>query len=103
MELPSDRPNGPYAPNANGDGKTKGGNGWGRQPMGKKKGRGYAHKYKVLALVDRTSGRAKSMVVDDLKANTLVRARFAPRSTPRFARRPRQRAAHDCHRHRRRS
>ena len=40
--------------------------------MGKKKGRGYADKYKVLALVDRTSGRAKSMVVDDLKASTLV-------------------------------
>ena len=40
--------------------------------MGKKKGRGYADKYKVLALVDRTSGRAKSMVVEDLKANTLV-------------------------------
>ena len=31
------------------------------------------------------------------------RARFAPRSPPRFARRPRQRAAHDCHRNRRRS
>ena len=40
--------------------------------MGKKKGHGYADKYKVLALVDRTSGRAKSMVVDDLKASTLV-------------------------------
>ena len=44
----------------------------GRQPISKKKGRGYADKYKVLALVDRTSGRAKSMVVDDLKANALV-------------------------------
>ena len=31
------------------------------------------------------------------------RARFVPRSPPRFARRPRQRAAHDCRRHRRRS
>ena len=41
----------------------------GRRPMGKKKGRGYAHKYKVLALVDRISGRAKSMVVDDLNPN----------------------------------
>ena len=40
--------------------------------MGKKKGRGYADKYKVLALVDLTNGRAKSMVVDELKANTLV-------------------------------
>ena len=37
-----------------------------------KKGRGYAHKRKVLALVDRSTGRAKSMVVDDLKAKTLV-------------------------------
>ena len=42
------------------------------KPKGEKKGRGYAHKHKVLALVDRTSGRAKSMVVDDLKATTLV-------------------------------
>lgn len=37
-----------------------------------KKGRGYAHKHKVLALVDRETGRAKSMIVDDLKAKTLV-------------------------------
>ena len=34
--------------------------------------RGYAHKHKVLALVDRTSGKARSMVVDDLKAKTLT-------------------------------
>ncbi len=34
--------------------------------------RGYAHKHKVLALVDRSIGRARSMVVDDLKAKTLV-------------------------------
>ena len=34
--------------------------------------RGYGHKHKVLALVDRSTGRAKSMVVDDLKAKTLV-------------------------------
>ena len=33
-----------------------------------KKGRGYQHKHKVLALVDRDTGRARSMVVDDLKA-----------------------------------
>ena len=39
---------------------------------GQEEGRGYADKYKVLALVDRTSGRAKSMVADDLKASTLV-------------------------------
>lgn len=42
------------------------------KPKHEKKGRGYAHKHKVLALVDRTSGRARSMVVDDLKADTLV-------------------------------
>ena len=29
--------------------------------------RGYAHKHKVLTLVDRETGRAKSIVVDDLK------------------------------------
>ena len=34
--------------------------------------RGYAHKHKVLALVDRNSGKARSMVVEDLKAKTLV-------------------------------
>ncbi len=38
------------------------------KPKHTKKGRGYAHKHKVLALVD----RAQSMVVDDLKAATLV-------------------------------
>ena len=42
------------------------------KPKHSKKGRGYAHKHKVLALVDRDTGRAKSMVVDDLKAKTLV-------------------------------
>ncbi len=42
------------------------------KPKHTKKGRGYAHKHKVLALVDRETGRAKSMVVDDLKAKTLV-------------------------------
>ena len=34
--------------------------------------RGYAHKHKVLALVDRNSGKARSMVVEDPKAKTLV-------------------------------
>lgn len=42
------------------------------KPKGQKKGRGFAHKHKVLALVDRDTGHAKSMVVDDLKAKTLV-------------------------------
>lgn len=43
-----------------------------KKPKGVKKGRGYHHKHKVLTLVDRTTGRAKSMVVDDLKAKTLT-------------------------------
>jgi transposase-like protein len=42
------------------------------KPHGELKGRGYAHKHKVLALVDRSTGRARSMVVDSLKADTIV-------------------------------
>ena len=42
------------------------------KPKGEKKGRGYAHKFKVLALVDRKTGRARSMVVDSLKAKDLT-------------------------------
>ena len=42
------------------------------KPKRSKKGRGYAHKHKVLSLVDRSTGRAKSMVVDDLKSKTLT-------------------------------
>ena len=42
------------------------------KPKHEKRGRGYAHKHKVLALVDRESGKAHSMVVDDLRAKTLV-------------------------------
>ena len=34
--------------------------------------RGYMHKHKILSLVDRTTGHAKSVVVDDLEAQTLV-------------------------------
>lgn len=41
------------------------------KPKGEKHGRGFSHKYKVLSLVDRTTGRSRSMVVDDLKAKTL--------------------------------
>jgi transposase-like protein len=37
-----------------------------------KTARGGAHKNKVLTLVDRTTGRAKSMVVDNLKVSTLL-------------------------------
>lgn len=42
------------------------------KPKGDKKGRGYAHKYKVLSLIDRTTGRQRSMVVDSLKAADLL-------------------------------
>jgi ISXO2-like transposase domain len=42
------------------------------KPRGEKKGRGYHHKNKVLSLVDRSSGQARSIVVDDLKATTLI-------------------------------
>lgn len=41
------------------------------KPKHEKKGRGYAHKFKVLTLVDRR-GQARSMVVDDLKMSTIV-------------------------------
>ncbi|HUF71309.1 MAG TPA: IS1595 family transposase [Gammaproteobacteria bacterium] len=42
------------------------------KPKGQKKGRGGAHKNKVLSLVDRSTGQARSFVVDDLKAATLA-------------------------------
>ena len=42
------------------------------KPKGEKKGRGYAHKHKVLSLVDRSTGRQRSMVVDSLKAADLM-------------------------------
>jgi len=42
------------------------------KPDHEKKGRGYAHKHKVLALVDRTTGRARAMVVNSLKAKDLM-------------------------------
>lgn len=42
------------------------------KPKGEKKGRGYAHKYKVLSLIDRNTGRQRSMVVDSLKAADLL-------------------------------
>jgi transposase-like protein len=51
------------------------------KPKGQKKGRGFHHKNKVLALVDRNTKQARSMVVDDVKASTLsplVRANVAP-------------------------
>lgn len=42
------------------------------KPAGEKKGRGYAHKHKVLSLIDRDTGRQRSMVVDSLKAVDLT-------------------------------
>lgn len=44
--------------------------------IGQKKGaptrRGYHHKMKVLALVDRDTGKARTMVIDDVSAKTLI-------------------------------
>jgi hypothetical protein len=37
-----------------------------------KRERGFHHKHKVLSLVDRTTGQARSFVVDDVKASTLA-------------------------------
>ncbi len=54
------------------------------KPKGQKKGRGYQHKHKVLALVDRKSGKARSMVIDELNAKALapiLRANMAPEAT----------------------
>jgi transposase-like protein len=48
------------------------GNDRGVKPKGEKKGRGYAHKHKVLSLIDRGTGQARSMVVDSLKAKDLT-------------------------------
>jgi transposase-like protein len=55
-----------------------------KKPDGVKKGRGYHHKHKILALVDRDSGKARMIVVDDLKSSTL-----GPSSAPTS---PRKRA-----------
>ena len=43
-----------------------------KKPHGEKKGRGFAHKHKMLTLVDRDTKRAKSIIVDDLKKSTLI-------------------------------
>ncbi|MGD9536427.1 MAG: IS1595 family transposase [Alphaproteobacteria bacterium] len=44
--------------------------------IGRKKGKpvrhGYEHKHKVLSLVDRKTGRARSMVVNDLRTSTVA-------------------------------
>jgi transposase-like protein len=50
------------------------------KPRGVKKGRGFHHKNKVLSLVDRSTGRSRSMVVDSVSAKELapiVRANLA--------------------------
>lgn len=41
------------------------------KPKGEKRGRGYHHKNKVLSLVDRNSGQARSFVVDDVSLRTI--------------------------------
>ncbi|XSG82335.1 MAG: IS1595 family transposase [Methyloligella sp. ZOD6] len=43
-----------------------------KKPKGQKKGRGYHHKHKVLALVDRTTRRARTMVIDSLAAKDIA-------------------------------
>lgn len=51
------------------------------KPEGERKGRGYAHKNKVLALVDRTTCEARSIVIDDMKGATILpilETNFAP-------------------------
>ena len=48
----------------------------GREP-GKPVKRGVGHKMKVLTLVDRSTGRAKSVVVDDLKIRILLPILYA--------------------------
>ncbi|APV49015.1 IS1595 family transposase [Betaproteobacteria bacterium GR16-43] len=42
-----------------------------KKPKGEKRGRGFYHKSKVVSLVDRSTGRARSIVVDRLRAKTL--------------------------------
>lgn len=54
-----------------------------KKPRGQKRGRGYAHKFKVFSLVDRSTGQARSIVVDDLKLKTLlpiIQANVSPKA-----------------------
>lgn len=44
----------------------------GREPGAEKGRKGWNQKFKVLSLVDRSTGRARSFVVDDFKADTLA-------------------------------
>ena len=41
------------------------------KPEGQRRGRGYQHKFKVLTLVDRDSGQARSVVIDEVNAKTI--------------------------------
>jgi transposase-like protein len=43
-----------------------------KKPKGSRKGRGYAHKFKVLSLVDRASGKARSFKVDNVDGKTII-------------------------------
>ena len=43
-----------------------------KKPKGSRKGRGYAHKFKVLSLVDRASGKARSFKVDAVDGKTII-------------------------------
>ena len=55
-----------------------------RKAKGQRKGRGYAHKFKVLSLVDRTTGKARSFKVDAVDGKTIipiVRKNIAKEST----------------------
>jgi transposase-like protein len=54
------------------------------KPKGQKKGRGYHHKHKVLALVDRQTGQARAMVVDHLsikEVTPILKANIAKEAT----------------------
>jgi transposase-like protein len=42
-----------------------------KKAKGEKKGRGFAHKHKVLTLIDRDSGHARSVVMDSLKGKEI--------------------------------
>jgi transposase-like protein len=79
----------------------------GREP-GKEKKRAYHHKMKVLALVDRATGQARSMVVDNLKPatiapilreNMMTEARLATDEAGHYLHIGREFAAHGVVRH----
>jgi transposase-like protein len=43
-----------------------------KKATGQRKGRGYAHKFKVLSLIDRTTGKARSFKVDAVDGKTII-------------------------------